>query len=109
MITRGWIDAEGMRDTAKVEREFIRFFGVNRLEDIEILPHAAKKTAVNSELTAAQLAWLYRVRAITADMPVRPFSHERLKAALPKLKALMIAPRKRDKPRAPCWSAAFNS
>lgn len=92
MITRGWIDAEGMRDTAKVERELIRFFGVNRLEDIEILPHAAKKTAVNSELTAAQLAWLYRVRAITADMPVRPFSHERLKAALPKLKALMIAP-----------------
>ena len=45
MITRGWIDAESMRDTAKVERELIQFFGVNRLEDIEILPHAAKKTA----------------------------------------------------------------
>lgn len=92
MIERGWLRAENVRETDKVERELIRFFGVNRLEDIEILPHAAKKTAANPVLTPPQIAWLYRVKAIAAEMPVRPYSRDRLKASLPKLKALMIAP-----------------
>jgi HTH-type transcriptional regulator / antitoxin HigA len=92
MITRGWLDAESVRDKAKVERELMRFFGVNRLEDIEILPHAAKKTAMNSIPTPAQLAWLYRVKAMAADMPVRGYSRDRLKTCLSKLKELMIAP-----------------
>lgn len=92
MIERGWLRAESVRDTDKVQRELMRFFGVNRLEDIEILPHAAKKTAANSALTPAQIAWLYRVKAIAAEMPVRPYSRDRLKASLSKLKALMIAP-----------------
>ncbi len=92
MIERGWLHAESVRETDKVERELIRFFGVNRLEDIEILPHATKKTAANSALTPPQIAWLYRVKAIAAEMPVRPYSRDRLKASLPKLKALMIAP-----------------
>jgi HTH-type transcriptional regulator/antitoxin HigA len=92
MIARGWLNAESVRETDKVERELMRFFGVNRLEDIEILPHAAKKTAANSVLTPAQMAWLYRVKAIAAEMPVRPFSRDRLKASLSKLKTLMIAP-----------------
>jgi HTH-type transcriptional regulator / antitoxin HigA len=92
MIARGWLNIENVRETAKVERELMRFFGVNRLEDIEILPHAAKKTATTSALTPAQLAWLYRVKAIAAEMPVRPYSRDKLKACLAKLKNLMIAP-----------------
>lgn len=92
MIARGWLNAESVRETGKVERELMRFFGVNRLEDIEILPHAAKKTAANSTLTPAQMAWLYRVKTIAAEMPIRAYSRERLKASLTKLKALMIAP-----------------
>jgi HTH-type transcriptional regulator / antitoxin HigA len=92
MINRGWLNAESMRDTAQVERELMRFFGVNRLGDIEILPHAAKKTVINSNPTPAQLAWLYRVKAMAADMPASAYSHERLKACLVKLKELMVAP-----------------
>jgi len=92
MISRGWLNAESIRETTKVERELMRFFGVNRLDDIEILPHAAKKTAINSNLTPAQIAWLYRVKSMAADMLVRPYSRERLKACLPKLKELMAAP-----------------
>jgi HTH-type transcriptional regulator/antitoxin HigA len=90
MIGRGWLNAENIRDTQKMERELLRFFAVNRLEDIEILPHAAKKSV--SGATPAQIAWLYRVRAMASDMPVRPYSRARLTAALPKLKELMIAP-----------------
>jgi HTH-type transcriptional regulator/antitoxin HigA len=92
MIKRGWIAAESVRDTRKVESELIRFFGVNRLDDIEILPHAAKKTATSIEATPAQLAWLYRVRQIARDTLVGPYSPERVRNAVRKLRPLLIAP-----------------
>lgn len=91
MIKRGWISAEGIRDTAQVERELTRFFGVNRVDDIEVLPHAAKKTAVNDAATPAQLAWLYRVKQIAQDMLTPAYSPAALRSALPKLKARMTS------------------
>jgi HTH-type transcriptional regulator / antitoxin HigA len=91
MIKRGWIDAEGVRDRKKVDAGLMRFFGVNRLEDIEILPHAASKTEVNIPLTPAQLAWLYRVKQIASDMLVAPYSPQALNAALGKLRKSMLA------------------
>lgn len=87
MIRRGWISAKDMRDP-RVGPELMRFFGANRLEDIEILPHAAKKTAVNSPATPAQMAWLYRVRQIASEMLVCPYSPQGAKAAVDKLKLL---------------------
>jgi HTH-type transcriptional regulator/antitoxin HigA len=45
MIKRGWIKAKDVRDPL-VRSELMRFFQANRIEDIEILPHAAKKTSV---------------------------------------------------------------
>lgn len=92
MIKRGWIDADSVRDSVKVESELVRFFGVNRVEDIEIFPHAAKKTEVSEPASPAQLAWLYRVRTIASEMLVRRYSPALLQAALPKLKALLVAP-----------------
>lgn len=91
MIKRGWISAESVRDP-KVENELMRFFGVNRSEDIEILPHAAKKTAVSEPASPAQLAWLYRVKQIASDMMVPPYSPQAAAAAMPKLRALMVSP-----------------
>lgn len=92
MIKRGWIHAESVKDTKTVESELMRFFGVNRPEDIEVLPHAAKKTAVSVEATPAQMAWLYRVKQIAADMLTGPYSPDAVKAALAKLKPLMMSP-----------------
>lgn len=91
MIKRGWISAEGVRDRKNVEVGLMRFFGVNRLDDIEILPHAASKTEANTPLTPAQLAWLYRVKQIASDMLVSPYSPQALTAALGKLRKSMIA------------------
>jgi HTH-type transcriptional regulator/antitoxin HigA len=88
MIKRGWISAESVRETKKVETELMRFFGVNRLEDVEILPHAAKKTAVSTAATPAQLAWLYRVKQIAVDMLVGVYSPQAVEAAVVKLRAL---------------------
>ena len=88
MIKRGWILADGVRDMKAVEAELMRFFGVNRLEDIEIVPHAAKKTEVNSNVTPTQLAWLYRVKQIARDMLVAQYSPESVRAALARLRGL---------------------
>lgn len=92
MIKRGWISAESVRDTKNVERELMRFFGANRLDDIEILPHAAKKTEVSIQATPAQLAWLYRVRQIASEMLARPYNEQAARAAVAKLKGRMISP-----------------
>jgi HTH-type transcriptional regulator/antitoxin HigA len=92
MIRRGWISADSVRDTTTVQAELMRFFGVDRIEDIEILPHAAKKTAVNTEATPSQLAWLYRVKQIATDMLVCAYSSQAVTAAITKLRALMDTP-----------------
>jgi HTH-type transcriptional regulator/antitoxin HigA len=92
MIKRGWISAENVKDTITVERELVRFFGANRVEDIEILPYAARKTATNTAATPPQLAWLYRVMQIAKDILVKPYSRQGLVASLPKLRSLTISP-----------------
>src|SRR5205823_2440293 len=79
MNRRGWIDAPDLRDASKVQSELMRFFGVNRVEDIEVLPHAAKKTVVNTEATPAQMAWLYRVKRIASEMLVARYSEGALR------------------------------
>lgn len=91
MIKRGWIAADSVRDTKRVEAELMRFFGVNQLDDIEILPHAAKKTAINTVATPAQVAWLYRVKQIASDMLVGPYSPQAIRAAVIKLRGCLIA------------------
>ncbi len=91
MIKRGWINAKDVRDP-QVESELVRFFGTNRLEDIEILPHSAKKTEVSSPATPVQLAWLYRVKKIASELLVARYSDDALHAAISKLKPLLISP-----------------
>jgi HTH-type transcriptional regulator/antitoxin HigA len=70
----------------------MRFFGANRLEDIKILPHSAKKNAAEPDTSPSQLVWLYRARAIAENMIVPKYSAERLRASLSKLRELMVAP-----------------
>lgn len=89
MIKRGWINADSIRDTAKVQSELMRFFGVNRLENIEILPHAAKKTQVSCPVTPAQLAWLYRVKKIASDMLVARYTPQVVQSTISKLRGLL--------------------
>lgn len=74
MIKRRWLDAEDIRDMPSVEKSLTKFFGVDTVDQIEIMPHAAKRTVVSSDVTPAQLAWLYRVRQIALEMVVGKFS-----------------------------------
>lgn len=92
MIKRRWLAADDVRDTEAVERELIKFFGVGSLDEIEILPHAAKKTNVSTAATPAQLAWLYRVRQLADEMLVARYSTSGLKAAVQELSKLRVSP-----------------
>lgn len=91
MIKRGWLTAKDVRDP-RVQPELSRFFGVKQLADIEALPHAARKTDFGGSTTAVQIAWLYRVRAIAREMMVARYSHQLLRATIPKLSHLLLAP-----------------
>lgn len=93
MVKRGWLRADNAHNIQQVEGALKVFFGVASLDEIEILPHSAKKTMkVNTDTTPAQLAWLYRAKSIAKEVLVRPYSKRALQAALPKLKELMCAP-----------------
>lgn len=93
MIRRGWLSGvEDVRNVQAVEAALCRFFGVNSVDEIEILPHAAKKTDVFAPATAAQLAWLYRVRQIASETLVGRYSHEDVVEAADTLRSLLRSP-----------------
>jgi HTH-type transcriptional regulator/antitoxin HigA len=93
MIRRGWLRGAGdVRDVQAVEAALCRFFGVNSVDEIEILPHAAKKTDVFAPATPTQIAWLYRVRQIAQEMLVAKYSADVLNDALHKFKSLLGSP-----------------
>jgi HTH-type transcriptional regulator/antitoxin HigA len=88
MIKRGWLEAA---DPDLMEAQMMRFFAVNRVDDIPHLPHAAKKTHYG-EIPPTQLAWLFRVRQIASEMVVPKYSEKNLREALHRLEALTIDP-----------------
>ena len=91
MIKRGWIEAENVKDISSVEKSLVQFFNAENVDDIEVLPHAAKRTNVFGEVSPSQLAWLYRVKQISADFYVGRYSKEALLNSLSKLKLLMTS------------------
>ena len=92
MIKRRWIESKDIKDVSAVESSLARFFGVSSPNEIEILPHAAKKTVVSSPASPSQLAWIYRVRQIASEMVVPRYSRVALKGSIKKLHALLLAP-----------------
>jgi HTH-type transcriptional regulator/antitoxin HigA len=89
MIKRGWIGATESIDV--LEQQFLRFFGLNSMDDPLLIPgHAAKKSS--SELTSLQLAWLIAARQLAMTVMVPRYQPASLRAALPRLHALMSAP-----------------
>jgi HTH-type transcriptional regulator/antitoxin HigA len=93
MIRRGWLPGvDSIQNVPAVETALATFFGVSSIEEIEILPHAAKKTNVGADVTPTQLAWLYRVKQLAGDMltPGR-YSPSAVARAITALKTLTFA------------------
>jgi len=90
MIKRGWIVQS---DTAMLETQLIRFFGVLDADEIPYMAHAAKKSSYEErEVPPAQLAWLFRVRQIAASISVPRYSEKALRSALNDLQEILHAP-----------------
>lgn len=93
MIKRGWLPGvEDVRDVPAVETALTEFFQADSLQDIETLPHAAKRTVVSVDPTPAQLAWIYRVKRVASQMMVQRYSSDALHSALDRLRPLMSSP-----------------
>lgn len=93
MIRRGWLrDVDSVRDVRAAQVALTRFFGVNDVNEIEILPHAAKKTTVFGDATPTQLAWLYRVKEVASEMLVSRYSVGSVRDVVGKLSDLRHAP-----------------
>lgn len=97
MIKRGWIKANSVKDVKAVERELKRFFGAHDLSEVELLPHAAKKTVVvgasNEKRTSeAQMVWLYQVKKMAERLLITSrYSELSARRAINELKPLMMA------------------
>ena len=90
MQRRGWI-AE-TKDIDALEASVCAFFGVNSLDEIQSLPHAAKKsTSYAEDATPAQRAWVQRVRALGESLVARPFSERLVIDGTHRLHALLQA------------------
>ncbi|HLY42312.1 MAG TPA: helix-turn-helix domain-containing protein [Terracidiphilus sp.] len=89
MIARGWLKGvDGLWDS-HLDVALCRFFGVSDIDEIEVLPHAAKKTDVMGEATPAQIAWLYRVKQIAQQTLVGKYSPAAVVTAARELKPLL--------------------
>lgn len=92
MMRRRWLDLDDVLDSKRVEQALAQFFRVTAADEIEILPHATKKTEVSEPVTPAQLAWLYRVRQIAEAMVIPAYSTAKMKAAIGELRSLLASP-----------------
>jgi HTH-type transcriptional regulator/antitoxin HigA len=88
MIRRMWIEDT---DISLLEAQVVRFFCKDRLADVPYLAHAARKTDY-SETTPAQLAWLFRVRQLAAQMAIPSYSEKKLRELVAELPRYMVDP-----------------
>ncbi|MGD0306890.1 MAG: HigA family addiction module antitoxin [Candidatus Acidiferrales bacterium] len=93
IIKRGWlVGVDDVRQVRAVEDGLCKFFGASSVDEIEILPHAAKKTNVFAPATAAQIAWLYRVKQIAEQTLVAKYSREALLGTIEKFRGFLGSP-----------------
>lgn len=91
MVDRAWLDVDSVQNLDQVETALTKFFGVETPDQIEILPHATKKTNVSSDVTPAQLAWIYRVTRIAGGMIVSRYSLTAARRAIRELSLLLLS------------------
>jgi HTH-type transcriptional regulator / antitoxin HigA len=91
MLARGWLRNVSNLWDSQLNDALCGFFGVSSIDDIEVLPHAAKKTDVSGEATAAQITWLYRVKQIATHTLVKKYSPAAVKDAVTELKPLLAS------------------
>ena len=91
MSKRGWIKIDNIKNVKHVESALAKFFKVSSPEEIEILPHAPKKTNTVAPINESQLAWLYRARQIAEDILVPQYFEKDIESLIAYLKNLLCS------------------
>jgi HTH-type transcriptional regulator / antitoxin HigA len=91
MIKRGWLQET---DADLLDLQLMRFFDVNRVEDIPLIggdpvAYAAKKSGYD-DISGTQLVWLHRVRQIAGNASAPAFDRKKLLYSLPDIRAHML-------------------
>jgi HTH-type transcriptional regulator/antitoxin HigA len=86
MIKRGWL--ADTKDSALLEAQLIEFFGVDSLDKVPHLQHAARKSYYN-QIPPAQLAWLFRVKNLAKSLNTSKYDERKLRDSLEELKKLL--------------------
>jgi HTH-type transcriptional regulator/antitoxin HigA len=89
MMKRGWLQPSPNFEV--IEQAAYRFFGISSIEEAPALGTAFRRNP-KKELSNMQLAWLFRVKQIATALQTPEFSEAGLRAAIPRLEALMTEP-----------------
>lgn len=89
MARRGWIEAATNIDV--LEHQIEAFFG-QKIDRIQHIGHAPKKSGSEVEATPAQLAWLYRARSLAEALQVDRYAPGAVRAVEQSLRGLMHEP-----------------
>ncbi|TYL87469.1 ImmA/IrrE family metallo-endopeptidase [Bradyrhizobium cytisi] len=94
LMKRSWIEPSDNLDV--VEHRVCRFYRIKSLEEQPEFAHSAKATQSDTAQYDArndlQWAWLYRAKELAEAVHSVPYSEANLRRALPKLRALLVAP-----------------
>jgi HTH-type transcriptional regulator / antitoxin HigA len=88
LMKRNWIEPSDNLDV--IEHRVCRFFRIGNIDERPEFAHAAKAVQYD-ERTALQWAWLHRARELAEGVHSSPYSERKLRDALNKLRALLVA------------------
>jgi HTH-type transcriptional regulator/antitoxin HigA len=89
LIKRKWIEPSDNLDV--VEHRVCRFYSIKHIDERPQFAHAAKASQYD-ERTPLQWAWLYRAAQLARGVHAEPYSEQKLRAALVRLRELLVAP-----------------
>lgn len=89
LVRRNWIQESS--NVEVLEARVLAFMGRKTLDDVpDDLAHAARKSADYGKVTAAQRAWLCRVRQLARGLSVGVFNAANFEAGLARLRQLRV-------------------
>jgi HTH-type transcriptional regulator/antitoxin HigA len=89
LMKRKWIEPSD--SIAVIEHRVCRFYNISNINEKPAFPHAALANQYD-ERTPLQWAWLFRAYQLAQAVTATTYSEQRLRAALPKLRELLVAP-----------------
>jgi HTH-type transcriptional regulator / antitoxin HigA len=89
LAKRGWVTPSENIDVT--ESRVLQFYNIKSLNDVPMLAHAAKRD-YSEELSALQLAWLFRVKHLAGALHTPAYSEKKLRSSLADLESLLSSP-----------------